>query len=41
MQIKRLLDDKVLVTRDKLIDGQGDHYDVAEHAGGQLVTVSL
>jgi hypothetical protein len=40
MQIKRLLDDRVVVTGDKLIDSQGEHCEFAEYANGQLVAVS-
>jgi hypothetical protein len=41
MQIKRLLDDRVVVTGDKLINSQGEHCEFVEHADGQLVAVSL
>ena len=40
MQIKRLLDDRLVVTGDKLITSQGEHCEFVEHANGQLVTVS-
>jgi hypothetical protein len=40
MQIKRLLDDRVVVTGDKLINSQGEHCEFVEHANGQLVAVS-
>jgi DNA-binding beta-propeller fold protein YncE len=40
MQIKRLLDDRVVVTGDKLINSQGEHCEFVEHADGQLVAVS-
>ena len=40
MQIKRLLDDRVVVG-DKLINSQGEHCEFVEHADGQLVAVSL
>ena len=40
MQIKRLLDDRVVVTGDKLINSQGEHCECVEHANGQLVAVS-
>ena len=40
MQIKRLLDDRVVFTGDKLINSQGEHCEFAEHANGQLVAVS-
>jgi hypothetical protein len=40
MQIKRLLDDRVVVTGDKLINSQGGHCEFLEHADGQLVAVS-
>ena len=41
MQIKRLLDDRVVVTGDQLINSQGEHCEFVEHADGQLVAVSL
>jgi hypothetical protein len=41
MQIKRLLDDRVVVTGGKLINSQGEHCEFVEHANGQLVAVSL
>ena len=37
MQIKQLLDDRVVVTGDKLINSQGEHCEFIEHADGQLV----
>ena len=40
MQIKRLLDDRVVVTGDRLINSQGEHCAFVEHANGQLVAVS-
>ena len=40
MQIKRLLDDRVVVTGDRLINSQGEHCEFVEHANGQLVAVS-
>ena len=40
MQIKRLLDDRIVVTGDKLINSQGEHCEFVEHANGQLVAVS-
>ena len=40
MQIKRLLNDRVVVTGDKLINSQGEHCEFVEHANGQLVAVS-
>jgi hypothetical protein len=40
MQIKRLLDDRLAVTGDKLINSQGEHCEFVEHADGQLVAVS-
>ena len=40
MQIKRLLDDRLVVTGDKLINSQGEHCEFVEHANGQLVAVS-
>jgi hypothetical protein len=40
MQIKRLLDDRLVVTGDKLINSQGEHCEFVEHADGQLVAVS-
>jgi hypothetical protein len=41
MQIKRLLDDRVVITGDRLINSQGEHCEFVEHANGQLVAVSL
>ena len=41
MQIKRLLDDRIVVIGDKLINSQGEHCEFVEHADGQLVAVSL
>ena len=40
MQIKRLLDDRAVVTGDKLINSQGERSEFVEHANGQLVAVS-
>ena len=40
MQIKRLLDDRVVVAGDKLINSQGEHCEFVEHANRQLVAVS-
>ena len=40
MQIKRLLDNRVVATVDKLISSQGEHCELVEHANGQLVAVS-
>ena len=40
MQIKRLLDDRLVVIGDKLINSQGQHCEFVEHANGQLVAVS-
>ena len=40
MQIKRLLNDRVVVTGDRLINSQGEHCEFVEHANGQLVAVS-
>ena len=40
MQIKRLLDDRLVVTGDKLINSQGEHCEFVGHADGQLVAVS-
>ena len=40
MQIKRLLDDRLVVTGDRLINTQGEHCEFVEHANGQLVAVS-
>ena len=40
MQIKRLLDDRLVVTGDGLINSQGEHCELVEHANGQLVAVS-
>ena len=41
MQIKRLLDDRLVVTGDRLINSQGEHCEFVDHANGQLVAVSL
>ena len=40
MQIKRLLDDRVVATGDRLINSQGEHHEFVEHADGQLAAVS-
>ena len=40
MQIKRLLNDIEVATGDKLINSQGEHCELVEHANGQLVAVS-
>jgi hypothetical protein len=40
MQIKRLLDDRLVVAGDKLINSQGEHSEFVEHANGQLVAMS-
>ena len=40
MQIKRLLHDRVVVAGDRLINSQGEHYELAEHADGQFVAVT-
>ena len=40
MQIKRLLDARVVLTGDKLINSQGEHCEFVEYANGQLVAVS-
>ena len=40
MQIKRLLNDKVVVSGDRLINTRGEHCEFVEHANGQLVAVS-
>ena len=39
MQIKRLLNDRVVVAGDRLINIQGEHCEFVEHASGQLVAV--
>ena len=39
MQIKRLLDDRVVVG-DKLINSQGEHCEFVEHTNGRLVVAS-
>ena len=39
MQIKRLLDDSVVITGDRLINSEGEHCEFVEHANGQLVAV--
>ena len=39
MQIKRLLDDRLVVAGDKLINSQGEHCEFVEHASGQLVAM--
>jgi hypothetical protein len=36
MQIKRLLDDRLVVAGDRLINSQGEHCELVEHANGQL-----
>ena len=38
MQIKRLLNDRLVVAGDKLITSQGEHCEFVEHANGRLVT---
>ena len=35
MQIKRLLDDRIVVIGDRLINSQGEHCEFVEHANGQ------
>ena len=40
MQIKRLLDDRLVVTGDKLINTQGEHCEFVEHANCQLVALT-
>ena len=40
MQIKRLLDDRIVVTGDRLINSEGGHCEFVEYADGQLVAVS-
>ena len=37
MQIKRLLDNRVVVAGDRLITSQGEHFEFVEHANGQLI----
>jgi hypothetical protein len=39
MQIKRLLDDRVVVTGDRLINSEGEHCEFVECANGQLVAL--
>ena len=39
MQIKRLLNDRLVVAGDGLINGEGEHCESVEHADGQLVAV--
>ena len=41
MQIKRLLNDRIVVAGDRLINSEGEHCEFVEHADGQLVAVSL
>ena len=41
MQIKRLLDDRLVVTGDRLINSQGEHCELVEHANGQLMQCRL
>ena len=41
MQIKRILNDRIVVAGDKLINSQGEHCKFVEHTNGQLVAVSL
>jgi hypothetical protein len=36
MQIKRLLDDRLVVTGDRLINSQGEHCKFVEHFDGKL-----
>ena len=40
MEIKRLLDDRIVVAGDKLINSEGEHCEFVELANGQLVAVS-
>ena len=40
MQIKRLLDDRLIITGDRLINSQGEHWEFIEHANGQLVVTA-
>ena len=40
MQIKRLLDDRLVVAGDRPINRRGAHCEFAEHADGQLDAVS-
>jgi hypothetical protein len=40
MQIRRLLDDRLVVTGDRLINSQGEHCEFVGHANGQLVAVT-
>ena len=40
MQIKRLLDDRIVVAGDKLVNSEGEHCEFVEHANGQLVAMS-
>ena len=37
MQIKRLLNDRIVVAGDRLINSEGEHCEFVEHANGQLV----
>jgi hypothetical protein len=40
MQIKRLLDNKLVVAGDRLINSQREHCEFVEHANGQFVAMS-
>jgi len=41
MEIKRLLDERVVITGDKFINSQGEYCEFVEHTNGQLVAVSF
>ena len=41
MQIKRILNDRIVGTEDTLINSQREHCKFVEHTNGQLVAVSL
>ena len=40
MQIKRLLDDRIVVTGDRLINSQGEAYEFVDFEGNQLTAIS-
>ena len=40
MQIKRLLNDRVMFTGDKIINREGEHCEFVEHANCQLVALT-
>jgi len=40
MQIKRLLDDRLVVAGDRVFDAQGRSYAFVEHSGGEIVVTA-